>query len=206
MEKSEPIILGPDDDYYPAAEIFLAGGVIAYPTETFYGLCVDPFNAGAVEALYRLKDRPPSSPMPLIIGGISMLRFVTSDLPAHAKKLMKRFWPGPLTIVLTATEHLPAAVTAGTGTVAVRLSGNPLARRLSNTFGSPITSTSANPSGKKPPVTAEEVANYFNGSIGMLIDGGKLKGTLGSTIVDASGSELKILREGEIPSSEIFTS
>lgn len=204
MNKSGPIILGPDADYYPAAEVFLAGGVIAYPTETFYGLCVDPFNADAVEALYRLKDRPPSSPMPLIIGGISMLRFVTNELPPHAKKLMKRFWPGPLTIVLKATEHLPAAVTAGTGTVAVRLSGSPLARRLSNTFGSPITSTSANPSGKKPPVTAREVIDYFDGSISMLIDGGRLEGTLGSTIVDVTGERPEIVREGEIPSSEIL--
>ncbi|OGP15521.1 MAG: threonylcarbamoyl-AMP synthase [Deltaproteobacteria bacterium GWA2_54_12] len=182
----------------------MAGGIIAYPTETFYGLCVNPFNADAVQALYRLKGRPSSSPMPLIIGGISMIRFVAKELPPQAVKLMKRFWPGPLTIVLKAADSLPASVTAGTGTIGVRLPGCPSARRFSNALGFPITSTSANPSGEKPPVTAEEVAGYFNGSISLLIDGGRLKGTAGSTIVDATGDALKLIREGEIPSHEIF--
>ena len=201
---NRPLIINADADYTPAIEIFMAGGIIAYPTETFYGLCVNPFNADAVQALYRLKGRPSSSPMPLIIGGISMIRFVAKELPPQAVKLMKRFWPGPLTIVLKAADSLPASVTAGTGTIGVRLPGCPRARRFSNTLGFPITSTSANPSGEKPPVTAEEVADYFNGSISLLIDGGRLKGTAGSTIVDATGDALKLIREGEIPSHEIF--
>lgn len=199
-----PLIIDADADFMPAIEIFMAGGIIAYPTETFYGLCVNPYNAEAVQALYRLKGRPSSSPMPLIIGGISMIRFVAKELPPQAIKLMKRFWPGPLTIVLKAADALPVSVTAGTGTVGVRLPGCPRARRFSNILGFPITSTSANPSGEKPPVTAEEVASYFNGSISLIIDGGRLKGTKGSTIVDATGDALKLIREGEIPSSEIF--
>lgn len=199
-----PLIIDADADFIPAIEIFMAGGIIAYPTDTFYGLCVNPFNSDAVEALYRLKGRPSSSPMPLIIGGISMIRFVAKELPPQAIKLMKHFWPGPLTIVLKAADALPASVTAGTGTIGVRLPGCPRARRFSNTLGFPITSTSANPSGQKPPVTAEEVAGYFGGSISLIIDGGRLKGTKGSTIVDATGDELKLIREGEIPSTEIF--
>lgn len=206
MDEVRPLIIGADADYGPAKGIFSSGGVIAYPTETFYGLCVDPFNADAVKRLYRLKGRPSASPIPLIIGELSMLGLIAAEVPPQAAKLIERFWPGPLTVVLKAVSSLPTAVTAGTGTIGVRLSGSPWARKLSSELGSPITSTSANPSGQKPPVTAEETARYFKGSIGLLIDGGALKGTKGSTIVDASGSELKLIREGEIPSSGIFTS
>lgn len=206
MDEVRPLIIGADADYGPAKSIFSSGGVIAYPTETFYGLCVDPFNADAVERLYRLKGRPSASPIPLIIGEMSMLGLIARELTPQAVKLIERFWPGPLTIVLKAVSSLPSAVTSGTGTIAVRLSGSPWARKLSSELVSPITSTSANPSGQKSPVTAEDAARYFKGSVGLIIDGGMLKGTTGSTIVDASGSELKLIREGEIPFSEIFTS
>ncbi|CAG1066862.1 Threonylcarbamoyl-AMP synthase [uncultured bacterium] len=206
MDEVRPLIIGAGADYAPAKGVFSSGGVIAYPTETFYGLCVDPFNADAVERLYRLKGRPSASPIPLIIGEMPMLGLIAAEVPPQAVKLIERFWPGPLTIVLKAASSLPSAITAGTGTIAVRLSGSTWARKLSCELASPITSTSANPSGQKPPVTAEETARYFKDSIGLLIDGGVLKGTKGSTIVDASGSELKVIREGEIPSSGIFTS
>lgn len=205
MDHGRPLIIDADADYGPAVDIFRAGGIIAYPTETFYGLCVDPFNIEAVQALYKLKGRPSGSPIPLIIGETAMLERVVKEVPAGAARLMERFWPGPLTIVLKAAPSLPASVTAGTGTIGVRLSGSPWARRLSMTLGSPITSTSANPSGEKPPVTADEAASYFNSSISLLIDGGRLKGTRGSTIVDASGDRLRLIREGVIPSSEILT-
>lgn len=204
MRGPAPLIIDADADYTPAIEIFMAGGVIAYPTETFYGLCVNPYNADAVQALYRLKGRPPSSPMPLIIGGISMIRFVAKELPPQAVQLMKRFWPGPLTIVLKAADSLPAEVTAGTGTIGVRLPGCPNARRFSNTLGFPITSTSANPSGAAPSTSAKEVLDYFDGAIALIIDGGSLEGKKGSTIVDATGEKLELVRDGAIPSSEIF--
>lgn len=199
-----PLIIDGDADYTPAIEIFMAGGIIAYPTETFYGLCVNPYNEDAVQALYKLKGRPSSSPMPLIIGGISLIRFVAKELPPQAVQLMKHFWPGPLTIVLKAADILPASITAGTGTVGVRLPGCARARRFSNTLGFPITSTSANPSGSKPAVSAKEVLEYFDGSIAAIIDGGVLEGKKGSTIVDATGEKPVLIREGVIPSSKIF--
>lgn len=198
-----PLIIPADGEYGAAVDIFRAGGVIAYPTETFYGLCVDPFNAEAVEALFRLKGRPPESPVPLIIGDIDMLASAAEVETDAARKLIERFWPGPLTLVLKAKKDLPGRLTAFSGTVGVRLSGSPWARRLSRTLSSPITSTSANPSGKKPPVSAAEVAGYFNGAIGLLIDGGTLEGKKGSTVVDATGEKLRIIREGEIPSSQL---
>lgn len=193
-----------DADYSGAIEVFRAGGVIAYPTETFYGLCVDPFNEKAIEALYRLKGRPQKSPIPLIIGDAGMLGKVVSDITPLAHKLMQRFWPGPLTIVLKAGPGLPSRLTAGTGTVGVRLPGSSHARRLSKTLSSPITSTSANPSGEPPATRPEEVLSYFDGTIGLLIEGGTLKGGKGSTIVDARGETPVILREGEVPSSLIL--
>ncbi len=199
-----PRILSADDDYSPALAVFRAGGIIAYPTETFYGLCVDPFNELAIKALYELKGRPPASPMPLIIGDALMLESVAAVISPAARNLMDRFWPGPLTVVFKARPELPSVLTAGTATIAVRLSGSPAARRLSKMLSSPITSTSANPSGKLPATKAGEVLGYFKGAIDLLIDGGELKGQKGSTIVDATGERLVILREGEIPSSEIF--
>ncbi len=203
MSGGTPIIQA-DADYSGAPEVFRAGGVVAYPTETFYGLCVDPFDENAVEALYELKGRPLSSPIPLIIGDTGMLGSVASVITPLARRLIRKFWPGPLTVVLKAAPSLPSRLTAGTGTIGVRLSGSAHARRLSVTLSSPITSTSANPSGKPPATRPEEVLSYFDGSIGVLIDGGALKGGKGSTIVDATGERPVILREGEIPSALII--
>lgn len=204
MGDSKPLIIPAEGDYSAAREIFRAGGIIAFPTETFYGLCVDPFNVKAIEALYKIKGRPSASPIPLIIGDAGMLEFVAGEITPVAKKLIGRFWPGPLTLVLKAKQGLPDTLTASSGTIGVRLSGSPSARRLSQTLSSPITSTSANPSGKNPPVSAEEVLKYFGSSIDLLIDGGHLAGTKGSTIVDARGDRVLIIRDGEIPSSELF--
>jgi len=199
-----PHILSAENDYSPALNPFRAGRIIAYPTETFYGLCADPFNGKAIEALYELKGRPPASPMPLIIGEEGMLSSIAAEINPEARRLMTRFWPGPLTIIFKARPELPSILTAGTGTIGVRLSGSPYARRLSSTLSSPITSTSANPSGRPPAIRADEVLGYFDGTIDILIDGGELKGKKGSTIVDATEEKLVILREGEITASEIF--
>lgn len=203
MQRRRPLIIGADADYRPAIEAIKAGGVIAYPTETFYALGADPFSDEAVKAVFAMKGRPAGSPIPLIIGDMSMLALLSTDVPEAASGLMERFWPGPLTIVLRASPALPGPLTAGTGTIGVRLSGSAHARRLSNALGGPVTSTSANPSGARPAVTAAECESYFR-DLPVIIDGGRLAGTKGSTIVDASGRELRLIREGEIPSKEIF--
>ncbi len=188
-----------------AARVFKGGGVIAYPTETFYGLCVDPFNAAAVERLFSLKGRSFRSPVTVIIAEGGMLQMVAEEVPHDAAKLMERFWPGPLTIVLKALPSVPPILTAGTGSIGVRVSSHPAARALSKALSSPITATSANPSGKNPSRTPEEVLEYFNGSIDILMDGGTLAGRLGSTIVDVSVDGARVIREGEIPSSEVLS-
>lgn len=202
--EARPRIIKADDDYSPALKPFRAGNIIAYPTETFYGLCADPFNKRAIEALYEIKGRPSASPIPLIIGEADMLSSVASEITPQAQKLIDKFWPGPLTIVFKARPELPSILTAGAGTIAVRLSSSPHARRLSNTLSSPVTSTSANPSGSLPAAKAGEVLDYFDGSIDIIIDGGRLEARKGSTIVDATGEKLVILREGEIASEEIL--
>ncbi|GMR05364.1 MAG: hypothetical protein BMS9Abin24_175 [Thermodesulfobacteriota bacterium] len=188
----------------PAWQAFKEGGVIAYPTETFYGLCVDPFNPVGVGRLFSLKGRPADRPVSLIIADLSMLKELAAEVPRAAAALMERFWPGPLTLVLKAAPRVPASLIASTGKVGVRLSSHPVARALSEKLSSPITATSANPSGAKPPATPEEVLGYFNGSLDVLIDGGELKGGLGSTVADISEGKAVIIREGEIPSSDLF--
>jgi len=202
--KAAPLFEPPGTFLGPAEAAFREGGVIAYPTETFYGLCADPFNPVAIERLFILKGRPLANPISLIIADRTMLEGLVADVPRAAAVLMERFWPGPLTLVMKAAPSVPASLIAGTGKVGVRLSSHPVARALSEVLSSPITATSANPSGKRPPASAEDVLGYFNGSLDVLIDGGTLTGRLGSTVVDVSDGKAVVLREGEIPSAEVF--
>lgn len=200
----KPAILTASSPLEEAVSAFKSGGIIAYPTETFYGLGVDPFNARAVEALFSLKGRPFGKPVSVLIKDTAMLPLVVSAVSEHAKRLINKFWPGPLTIIFKASHALPPLVTANTGTIGVRVSSSFAAQRLLFALDSPITATSANPSAKPAPATPQEVLNYFDGKIDVLIDAGKLSGRLGSTVVDATGAGVKIVREGEIPSEKIL--
>ncbi|MBI4948873.1 MAG: threonylcarbamoyl-AMP synthase [Deltaproteobacteria bacterium] len=199
-----PLIIKSQDPLEEAKKAFYSGGVIAFPTETFYGLSVDPFNPKAIERLFSLKGRAEANPVSVIIADKGMLSRVAIDPPAIAFKLIDRFWPGPLTIVLKAHPDVPPPLIANTGKIGVRVPGSAIARKLSEFLSSPITATSANPSGKRPPVEANEVLAYFNGKIDVLIDGGSLQGRLGSTVVDLTGGKVRIIREGEIPSEEVY--
>ena len=203
-EKGSPLILNASSTLDAAREVFKRGGVIAYPTETFYGLCVDPFNEGAVERLFTLKGRTAKNPVSVIIPAVSMLEKVAVEVTPLARTLIKRFWPGPLTVIFKARSNVPPLLLGSTGKIGVRVSSSPVAKRLSETLSSPITATSANPSGSQPPASAEEVLAYFNGSIDVLIDGGRLPGRLGSTVVDATGESLAVVRAGEVPTEEIL--
>lgn len=199
----KPLTLKPGDDFTPAIEALRRGRIIAYPTETFYGLGVHALNPKAVEKLFAIKGRPPEKPVTLIIKDRQELKDIASEIPAKAALLMDRYWPGPLTLVLKASEKIPSLITASTGTIGVRVSSNPIAQRLAFEFGSAITATSANPSEKPPAKDAASCAEYFNGAIDVVIDGGKLSAEKGSTIVDATGTEIKLIREGVIPFEEI---
>ncbi len=174
------------------------GGIVAYPTESFYALGVLATDEKALERLFLLKKRPAEKPLPLIVGDLETLASVVKKVPDRAAELMKRYWPGPLTIIFEAADNISDLLTAGTGRVAVRMPGESAALRLAREAGFPITATSANISSEPPADNIDAILNYFGDSIDLIIDGGRTPGGKPSTIVDATTGTLKILREGRI--------
>jgi L-threonylcarbamoyladenylate synthase len=181
-----------------AVEILQNGGIIAFPTETFYGLGVKFNLEDSLKKLYKIKKRPEEKAMPLIIGNKDLLPVVTSYVNSIAIILMEKFWPGPLTLIFPAKKNLSDYITAGTRKVAVRIPGESFALHLAKSTSFPITATSANPSGTVPAQDAETVVRYFGDKIDLLIDGGITSGGLPSTIVDITKNEINIIREGSI--------
>lgn len=184
-----------------AVEILNNGGIVAYPTETFYGLGVKFDKEASLKKLYELKKRPKGKPMPLIIGSRASLSMVAVFVNEIAESLMDEFWPGPLTLLLKAKEGLSSYLTANTGRIAVRIPGESAALYLVREAGFPITATSANPSGMPPAEDAGAVIRYFGEEVDMVIDGGRTPGGLPSTIADVTEKKIKIVREGAIPRS-----
>jgi L-threonylcarbamoyladenylate synthase len=182
-----------------AVEILNKGGIVAYPTETFYGLGVKFDNEASLRKLYELKKRPEEKPMPLIIGNRTLLSVIAVSVNKTAESLMDKFWPGPLTLLLKAKKGLSPYLTANTGRVAVRIPGESFALHLARQAGFPITATSANPSGMPPAEDADAVIRYFGKEVDMVIDGGRTAGGLPSTIADVTEKKIKIVREGMIP-------
>ena len=179
------------------------GSVVAYPTETLYGLGVDPFREEALERLYQLKGRPTGMPVSILVRDLPMLEEVAQELPGPALRLIETFLPGPLTLVLRARPHLPQRLTAGTGRVGVRISAHPLMEHLFSRYPAPITTTSANPTGKKAARDAERILTYFPQGIDCILDAGPVSGGIGSTVVDVTGERPKILRKGAISARDI---
>jgi L-threonylcarbamoyladenylate synthase len=183
---------------YHTVDILKNGGIIAYPTETFYGLGAKFDMEDSLKKLYDIKQRPEEKAMPLIIGNKGLLSVIAASINDMALLLMDRFWPGPLTLIFLAKENLSEYITAGTHTIAVRIPGESFALQLAKTANFPITATSANPSGLPPAQDAESVIKYFGDKVDLIIDGGHTSGGLPSTIVDVTGNKIKILREGVI--------
>lgn len=179
-------------------DILKKGGIVAYPTETFYGLGAKFDTEDSLKRLYDIKKRPKEKAMPLIIGYRELLPILTDSVTIEAKSLMERFWPGSITLIFDAREHLSEFITAGTRKVAVRLPGESFALHLARAAGFPVTATSANPSGMAPARNAGTVIEYFGDNIDFVIDGGTTPGGLPSTIVDVTGDTVEILREGVI--------
>jgi len=186
-----------------AVEVLNGGGIVAYPTETFYGLGVRFDIEDSLKKLYELKKRPEEKPIPLIIGSREMLSVITISINNTASLLMDKFWPGPLTLLLKAKRGLSKYLTANTDRVAVRIPGESIALNLAKEAGIPITATSANLSGMPPAKDAETVIRYFGNKIDMIIDGGETPGGQPSTIVDVTEGSVKILREGAISVSSL---
>ena len=180
------------------AAILRGGGLVAFPTESFYGLGADALDAAAVARVFEVKGRPETKPVLVLVDSIEMTEDLVDELPGGARDLMTRHWPGALTLVLRAAARVPTSVTAGSGTVGVRMPGHALARQLVRAAGRPVTAPSANPSGAPPPTSASEVAGYFEGRIDLILDGGVTAGGTGSTVADCTVWPPRVLRAGPV--------
>lgn len=186
-----------------SAQIILQGGVVSFPTETFYGLAADPLNEGALQKIFQIKGREESKPLLLLIGDRTWVPGIARKISPLAERLMEKFWPGPLTLVLEALPHLPALITANTGKVGLRASSHPVARALALAAGRAITGTSANVSGQPDITTPREVFRVLGEKLDAILDGGKTAGGLGSTVLDVSGVPPRVIREGVISRREL---
>jgi L-threonylcarbamoyladenylate synthase len=186
-----------------ATGIMKRGGVIAYPTETFYGLGADATNERAIEKIYTIKGRADKKPISIIIGSAQDVDIFAVNISEGSRKLMERFWPGGMTLVFEASPTIPEILTAETGTIGIRYSSHAIAADLARNLAGALTATSANISGKKECTSADDVIETLGDRIDALVDGGITPGGSGSTIVDVSMEPPRILREGIIPSALI---
>jgi len=183
-------------------EVLKSGGVIAFPTDTVYGLGADAFNAVAVDRIYDIKGRRRDRQFPLLIADTESLAVLAGEITEMARFLAGRFWPGGLTMVLPAAASLPAHLGTGPG-IAVRIPDHPVCLALIRGLGKAVIGTSANLSGQRPALTAAEIRQHLADKIDCIIDGGRCSGGKESTVVDVTGKAPVILREGIIPATEI---
>jgi L-threonylcarbamoyladenylate synthase len=186
-----------ESDFGRILSILQDAGVIGFPTDTAYGLGADPFDAGAIDRLFSIKGRAETKPILLLVNSIAMAESVSRPVPAFYE-VAAEFWPGPLTLVLPASDSLPSGVTAGTGTIGLRQPIAAFASELVERFGKPITATSANRSGMPSAVTADEVRAQLGDSMDALIDGGTLPARSGSTLLDLTVDPPVVIREGPV--------
>lgn len=186
------------------AEQIGAGYVLGMPTDTFYGLAADPFNLRAVEKIYDVKSRSRHKPLSLMIESVDQAEDLTRPLPEEFYKLARKYWPGPLTLIVRAASRLPLKVTANTGNVALRVPAAKIPVAVVRAAGVPLTATSANISGAAECTTADGVRQQLGDFIPVIVDGGPSPRSVASTIVDLTDpSGCRVLREGAIPAQEI---
>lgn len=188
----------PGEAFARCAEVIKAGGVIAYPTDTFYGLGADPRNSRAVSKVFAIKGRMADQPILLLLSDRSEVAAWTSAITPAAERLMDRFWPGPLTLVFTARPDVSPELTGGTGTIGLRVPGSEVTRALLRLTGNALTGTSANRSGSPSPRTAEEVMHQLGDRVDLVLDGGVSAADRPSTIVDVTAEPPRIIRMGAV--------
>ena len=181
-----------------AAKLIANGGLIAFRTDTFYGLGADPLNREAVTRIKTLKGREDNKPILLLVADATDVDRLMIDKSEDFAEVARSFWPGPLTIVGVAAPELPQELTAGTGTIGLRLPNDDNVRSLVSLCGGALTATSANASGSPPACSAQEVADYFPTGIDLIIDGGDVTATELSTVLDLSEPEPRVIREGAV--------
>lgn len=185
-----------------AADVIRAGGVVVFPTAGLYGLGANALNEAAVRRVFAIKRRPADNPVLVLLAGLVDMERLVRTIPPCARPLLT-LWPGGVTLVFEAAETVPAALTAGTGRIGVRLPAHPVARALSERFGGPITGTSANLSGRPAASRGCDLDPMVCEAADLVLDAGSLAGGPGSTIVDASGPTVRIIREGAVPAARI---
>lgn len=185
------------------AEVLQKGGIIVYPTETFYGLGVTCYRKEAIQRIYRLKRRDYAKPLSLVISDRTMMEELAIDIPPVFRALAREFWPGPLTMILKASSQLPQELLSSEASVGIRMPALSWLRELIKETGFPITATSANLSGQREISEPDEVIKTFRGKVDLIADGGKTPGTLPSTVIDLTSGIPQIVREGAVPVSKL---
>src|SRR5205823_11769935 len=187
------------------ADRIKAGQVVGMPTDTFYGLAADPLNLRAVDLIYEVKTRSRHKPLSLLIESVEQAEYLARPLPDVFYDLTRKYWPGPLTVIVRAASRLPLKVTANTGNVALRIPSAPIPLEVVKAAGIPITATSANLSGAAECTTAVAVRDQLQGRISIIVDGGTSPREIPSTIVDLTDEDARwrVMREGAIPAQEI---
>jgi L-threonylcarbamoyladenylate synthase len=195
-----------DADLARAVAWLRAGGVVVFPTETFYGLAVDPRSAGAVASVFDLKGRPAALALPLVAASLVAVESWCGPLLPRTRRLAERFWPGPLSLLVEGPADLAAGVAGRDGSVAIRVPGHRVAATLAGAFGAPVTATSANRSGRAPARHPGELGEVGRDPRVLIVDAGETAGGLPSTIVDARREPPALVREGAVPWERVLES
>ena len=188
-----------------AVKVLKAGGVVVFPTTGLYGLGVDALNSQAVDHIFHIKQRDFDKPILILIKEESELKRIATHVPPSASRLMSIFWPGALTVILEAQQSVPYALTGGTGKIGIRIPKHPVASALVGAFNGPITGTSANLSGRQGCASVADLDSSLVQKVDMVLDGGLLKGGVGSTIVDATMVPPVVVREGAISKDHLLS-
>lgn len=186
-----------------AVERLLEGGVIAFPTDTVYGLAASLAHPAALERIYRIKGRDDRKPLPVLVASSEAAQSLTDGLTEEQELLLDRYWPGPLTVVVRAATHLPSRVQADDGTVGLRAPNHPLALEIIARAGGAIACTSANRSNEPAAITAEDVAATLGAEVDLILDGGEAPGGVSSTVAGFDGDEVRVFREGPIAAEHL---
>ncbi len=187
-----------------AVKFLKEGKVVAYPTETIYGMAADVTNEKAIKRLYDLKRRDYSLPVAILVDSTKMLKKYVKNMPEQAPNLIKAFWPGPLTILFPAGKRITKSLTTNTGKIGIRISSHPIATALVRKLKRPITTTSANLSGYPPSLSTKHVEKYFKDRIDCILNGGECPPSRGSTVVDIEDETMAIIRDGAIPADQVI--
>lgn len=181
---------------YKAGQVLKEGGIVAFPTDTVYGLGAVFSDEAAVKKIFEAKGRDEGKPLSILVGDADQVRMLSDDIPESAWKLMDAFWPGALTVIIKKNSRVPLCVSAGGETVGVRMPDNETARNIIREAGAPLAAPSANTSGKRSSVSAHDVLEDLDGKIDMLIDGGECLLKVSSTVLNLTGDRPEILRQG----------